>query len=137
MRRHCSSGPRRRRSERPPPPTRRVRLRRSTAASARSASSKTLALPTTTACRRWCDGDNNDRPIIDGKVVERYAFRGTPTSEIAVFGEGRLLTGRPNVTLRVEAFNLFNHANILGRNSTYGDGATPLRTFGQALGGLA
>lgn len=83
------------------------------------------------------DGNNNDRPVINGQVVGRYAFRGTPTSEVALFGEGKLLTGQRNATLRVEAFNLFNHANILGRNGTYGDTATPLPTFGLALAGLA
>ena len=83
------------------------------------------------------DGINDDRPVINGAVVGRYAFRGTPTSEVAIFGEGKLLTGPRNATLRIEAFNLFNHANILGRNGTYGDAATPLPTFGLALSGLA
>jgi hypothetical protein len=54
-----------------------------------------------------------------------------------LFGEGKLLTGARPVTLRLEVFNLFNHANILGRNGVYGDAATPLPTFGLALPGLA
>ena len=83
------------------------------------------------------DGTNNDRPVIKGAVAGRNAFRGTATSDVALFGEGRLMTGRPNVTLRVEGFNLLNHANILGRNGTYGNALTPLSTFGVALAGLA
>jgi hypothetical protein len=83
------------------------------------------------------DGVSNDRPVINGQVVGRYAFRGTGTSDVTLFGEGKLLTGARPVTLRVEVFNLFNHANILGRNGVYGDAATPLPTFGLALPGLA
>jgi Carboxypeptidase regulatory-like domain len=82
------------------------------------------------------DGNNNDRPVIKGAVVGRNAFRGTATSDVAVFGEGRLMTGRPSATLRIETFNLLNHANVIGRNGTYGNAAAPLSTFGVALAGL-
>jgi len=84
------------------------------------------------------DGNNNDRPVIDGAVAGRYSFRGTPNYDAAVFGEVglRVLPGR-TVTLRVEGFNLFNHANVLGRNGTFGDTGTPLATFGQASPGLS
>jgi hypothetical protein len=41
------------------------------------------------------------------------------------------------ITLRIEGFNVFNHANVFGRNGTYGDTTTPLTTFGQANPGLA
>jgi hypothetical protein len=84
------------------------------------------------------DGNNNDRPAIDGAIAGRYSFRGTPTSEVALFAEGGYaLAGGRRVSLRAEVFNLFNHANILGRNGTYGDTGTPLATFGQANAGLA
>ena len=83
------------------------------------------------------DGNFSDRPVINGQVVGRYAFRGTGTSDVSLFGEGKLLTGPRNATLRIEVFNLFNQANILGRNGTYGDAAAPLPTFGLALPGLA
>jgi hypothetical protein len=43
----------------------------------------------------------------------------------------------PRLLLRVEVFNLFNHANILGRQAVYGDATTPNPNFGQALAGLA
>ena len=54
---------------------------------------------------------------------------------MAIFLEGRIKTSeRTNVLLRIEGFNLFNHANILGRGQTiYGDTGTPNPTFGQLV----
>jgi hypothetical protein len=84
------------------------------------------------------DGNNNDRPIINGALAGRYAFRGTPVSDVSLFGEVRLRVLQTRaITLRVEGFNMLNHANVLARNGTYGDTATPLATFGQATPGLA
>ncbi len=84
------------------------------------------------------DGNNNDRPVINGSVAGRYSFRGTPVSSTDLFAEYRLgVGGNRAVTLRAEAFNVFNHANVLARNGTYGDTGTPLPTFGQATPGLA
>ncbi|MDX6500471.1 MAG: hypothetical protein QOG23_3731 [Blastocatellia bacterium] len=79
------------------------------------------------------DGANNDRPVINGAVVPKSAFRGTPTSDVAFFVEKRLLKSeRRNIILRLEGFNIFNHGNFLGRGvTTYGDLATPATTFGQ------
>jgi hypothetical protein len=84
------------------------------------------------------DGLNNDRPVINGLVVPKSAFHGTPTSEVAFFVEKRLLKNETrNIILRVEGFNIFNHANMLGRGVTvYGDGTTPATTFGQFVGGV-
>jgi hypothetical protein len=80
------------------------------------------------------DGANNDRPVIDGKVIPKSAFRGTGTQDVSVFFEGRLKPAGCTVLLRVEGFNLFNHANILGRaQQTYGDTATVNPTFGQVV----
>src|SRR5262249_30666020 len=36
------------------------------------------------------DGANNDRPVIDGAVIGKSAFRGTGTQDIAAFIEGRI-----------------------------------------------
>jgi len=84
------------------------------------------------------DGVLNDRPVINGQVAGRYSFRGTPLYDSAIFAEGRihLGTGR-SATARAEVFNLFNHANILGRIGTYGDGAAPAAAFGTPNTGLA
>jgi hypothetical protein len=79
------------------------------------------------------DGANNDRPVINGRVISKSIFRGTPTSDVAIFVENRIkLTERTRLLLRLEGFNIFNHGNFLGRGvTTYGDLATPLPTFGQ------
>src|SRR5206468_12592414 len=55
------------------------------------------------------DGANNDRPVINGVVIPKSAFRGTPTSDVAFFVEKRLLKSeRRNIILRLEGFNIFN-----------------------------
>jgi hypothetical protein len=84
------------------------------------------------------DGANNDRPVVDGRVISKSAFRGTPTSDVAIFIENRIkLSERTAILLRLEGFNLFNHGNFLGRGvTTYGDAATPAPTFGQFVGGV-
>jgi hypothetical protein len=80
------------------------------------------------------DGANNDRPVVDGKVIAKAAFRGTDTQDVSVFLEGRLKPGGRTILLRLEGFNLFNHGNILGRaQTTYGDTATVNPTFGQVV----
>jgi hypothetical protein len=80
------------------------------------------------------DGANNDRPVIDGQVIRKSAFRGTPTSDVGAFLEGRIPFFTQTVLLRVEGFNLMNHGNYLGRGQTvYGDTATPNPTFGQVV----
>jgi hypothetical protein len=79
------------------------------------------------------DGLNNDRPVINGRVISKSAFRGTPTSEVATFIEGRIRTSeRTSILVRLEGFNLFNHGNFLGRGQTvYGDTGTANPSFGQ------
>ncbi len=79
------------------------------------------------------DGLNNDRPVVNGKIIAKSAFRGTPTSDVGLFVEGRVKTSeRSAILLRLEGFNLFNHGNYLGRGqTTYGDTTTPNPTFGQ------
>ncbi|HUQ86465.1 MAG TPA: TonB-dependent receptor [Vicinamibacterales bacterium] len=80
------------------------------------------------------DGANNDRPVIDGKVIGKSAFRGTGTQDVSLFFEGRLKPAGRTLLLRIEGFNLFNHGNILGRaQTTYGDTAAVNSTFGQVV----
>jgi len=84
------------------------------------------------------DGANNDRPVINGAVISKSFFSGTPTSDVAAFVEGRIkLSEGKSILLRLEGFNLFNHGNYLGRGvTTYGDAATAATTFGQFVGGV-
>lgn len=79
------------------------------------------------------DGINNDRPLIDGVVLGKSSFRGTPTSDVAAFVEKRFpFSESKAILLRLEGFNLFNHGNFLGRGVTvFGIGQTPVSTFGQ------
>ena len=80
------------------------------------------------------DGANNDRPVINGAVISKSAFRGTGTQDVSVFVEGRIHGAGRTVLLRLEGFNLFNHGNILGRAQTvYGDTAAANPTFGQLV----
>ncbi len=81
------------------------------------------------------DGANNDRPVVNGVVISKSAFRGSPTSDVSAFIEGPVrLGGTLSVLLRVEGFNLLNHGNYLGRGQTvYGNTATPNTTFGQLV----
>jgi hypothetical protein len=79
------------------------------------------------------DGANNDRPIVNGQLMSKSAFRGTATSDVGLFVESRLKTSEhTSLLLRLEGFNLFNHGNFLGRGQTvYGDTTAPSSTFGQ------
>jgi hypothetical protein len=80
------------------------------------------------------DGANNDRPVIDGAVISKSAFRGTGTQDVGMFIEGRLKPAGRTILLRLEGFNLLNHGNILGRaQTTYGDTAVVNPTFGQVV----
>jgi hypothetical protein len=82
------------------------------------------------------DGQNNDRPVINGVVIPKSAFRGTGTQDVSTFVEGRIKTSeRTSILLRLEGFNLFNHGNFLARGVTvYGNGATADPAFGQFVG---
>jgi hypothetical protein len=81
------------------------------------------------------DGANNDRPVVNGQVIGKSAFRGSPTSDVSAFIEAPLRLGGGLIALlRFEGFNLFNHGNYLGRGQTvYGDTDTPGSTFGQLV----
>jgi hypothetical protein len=84
------------------------------------------------------DGANNDRPVINGKVISKSAFRGTPTQDVAIFVENRIkISERVSVLLRLEGSNIFNHANMLGRGQTiYGTGTTANTDFGAFVNGV-
>ena len=81
------------------------------------------------------DGANNDRPVVNGSVISKSAFRGTGTQDVAAFIEGRIKAGKgASLLLRLEGFNLLNHGNYLGRGQTvYGNTDTVNPTFGQLV----
>lgn len=86
------------------------------------------------------DGANTDRPVIGDRVIGRNSGRGTAVYDLSTFVEKRfVLSGdQTELSFRIEAFNLFNHSNIVGRNGVFGNDPTgkPLPTFGVALGGI-
>lgn len=85
------------------------------------------------------DGTLSDRPAINGAVIGRNTGRGSAIFDFSPFIARQFHFG-DNVTLlgRAEAFNVFNHPNIVGRNGIYGNSISgqPLPSFGQPLGGI-
>jgi hypothetical protein len=81
-------------------------------------------------------GATTDRPVINGEVVGRNAGHGAPIYDIAPALQRAFGTERLHVTLRAEAFNVFNHANFVGYSGTYGNGSTPGAGFGAPLVGI-
>jgi len=83
------------------------------------------------------DGVNNDRAFVNGSVARRNAARSTAIIDVATFVEKAFrLNERVSFSLRGEAFNLINHQNVLVRNGTWGNGATPSAVFGTPIGGI-
>ncbi len=84
------------------------------------------------------DGATTDRPVINGVVVGRNIGRGRPIYDVSPFLEKvfAIKSERTHLTLRVESFNVFNHANFAGYSGTWGNGATPGAGFGAPLAGI-
>jgi hypothetical protein len=84
------------------------------------------------------DGNVSDRPVVNGGLYGRNVGQGTPFYDVQIFVQKDFVfSERYRLSLRAEAFNLFNHANIVGRNGTWGNGNQPLPTYGQPLGGIS
>jgi Carboxypeptidase regulatory-like domain len=83
-------------------------------------------------------GATTDRPVIDGVVVGRNIGRGRPIYDVSPFIERAfvLWKERARLNLRLEAFNVLNHANFVGYSGTYGNGATAGAGFGAPLAGI-
>ncbi len=81
------------------------------------------------------DGSNNDRPVIDGVVVGKSAFRGTGTQDVSVFVEGRLkLRQRTRCCCGSRASTCsITPTCSAAQQTVYGDGTTPNPTFGQLV----
>jgi hypothetical protein len=83
------------------------------------------------------DGSNADRPVIDGRVIDRNAGRGDSVYDLTLFVERDFPIGGSTLGLRAEVYNVTDHENVVGYNGVYGNGADPLPTFGQPLGGIS
>jgi len=80
------------------------------------------------------DGQNTDRPVINGVMLKRNTFRNTEFKDISLrMQKNFAITERSRLTVSAEFFNLVNFSNVQlsGAAFTYGPGATPLSTFGQ------
>ena len=89
----------------------------------------------TTGANNFGDsGGTADRPLINGVVIGRNTGRGRAIYDVSPMIERPFALGseRVELTLRAEAFNVFNHANFVGFNGAFGNGVTPpLATNGQ------
>lgn len=83
-------------------------------------------------------GATTDRPVIHGTVTGRNTGHGTPIYDISPFIGKRfsIASDRVHAKLRVEAFNVLNHRNVVGFSGTYGNGAAPGAGFGTPLAGV-
>jgi hypothetical protein len=82
-------------------------------------------------------GATTDRPVINGVVVGRNAGRGNAIYDVSPFLERAFAIGeRVRLNLRMESFNVFNHANFVGYSGTYGNGSAPAVGFGAPLVGI-
>lgn len=78
-----------------------------------------------------------DRPVVNGAVISRDTGRGNATYDLSLsVARSFALAQGATLTLRVEGFNLTNHANVYGYNGVYGNGAAPLASLGTPLGGV-
>lgn len=82
-------------------------------------------------------GATTDRPVINGAVVGRNIGRGNPIYDVSPFLERAFALGeRVRLNLRMESFNVLNHANFVGYSGTYGNGSSPGAGFGAPLVGI-
>ncbi|HWZ31866.1 MAG TPA: TonB-dependent receptor [Bryobacteraceae bacterium] len=93
----------------------------------------------TTGANNFGDaGATADRPVINGVVVGRNTGHGRPIYDVSPFLERPfvLWNERLHLDLRIEAFNVLNHANFVGYIGAYGNGAAPVAGFGTPAVGI-
>jgi hypothetical protein len=86
------------------------------------------------------DGSNSDRPFLNGQLLPRNAGQGTPIYDVASALQKTFSFGeRTRLSLRAEAFNVFNHENIYNRVGVFGNdpNGIPSATFGLPAAGIA
>jgi hypothetical protein len=85
--------------------------------------------------------NNGDSYTVDRPIgLARNSFRAPRQFDIDLAASHVVhltaLTQRASVELRVEAFNLLNHQNLIKVNNIYGEGPTPLATFLAPVAGV-
>jgi hypothetical protein len=92
----------------------------------------------TTGANNSGAGDTTDRPVINGVVIGRDTGQAPPIYDVDfALQKSFKVTERASLILRAESYNTFNHLNLYSLNGVYGNGATPVATFEQPVGGLA
>jgi hypothetical protein len=76
---------------------------------------------------------NNDTTVNDRPVgMDRNSARQPATSSFDLrVSRSFAVRGRQKIEAMAEAFNVFNHVNVLNVNNTFGPGMTPNATYGQ------
>jgi hypothetical protein len=84
------------------------------------------------------DGNNSDRPFVNGVVLPRDSATSTPIYNIATsLQKSFKIKERSSLNLRWEVYNLLNYQNVYSRSGTYGNAALPVATFGTEVGGIS
>jgi hypothetical protein len=74
------------------------------------------------------DTNANDRP----EGIGRNSARGFDSAILDVRLARRFQASRAAVEVSIDAFNVLNRTNLLLPNNTFGQGSTPVATFGRA-----
>jgi hypothetical protein len=81
------------------------------------------------------DGQNTDRPVLNGVLLQRNTFRNTGFQDISLRVQKNFMLSKEKckLSLSTEFFNLPNFGNVqlAGAAFTYGPNLTPLASFGQ------
>ncbi len=84
------------------------------------------------------DGNNSDRPVVNGGVVPRNWAQAPPIYNLAASLQKNFkIKERLGLNLRAEVYNFLNTSIYYSLNGTYGNGANPAATFGAPVGGIA
>ncbi len=84
------------------------------------------------------DGNNSDRPVINGGVVSRNWATAPPIYNLAASLQKNFkLKERLGLNVRAEVYNFLNTPIYYSRNGTYGNAALPAATFSTPVGGIA
>jgi hypothetical protein len=83
-------------------------------------------------------GGTTDRPVVNGAVIGRNAWRGHPIYSLdpSIGRVFPLFHEAVQLQLRAEAFNVLNHANFVGYSGTYGNGTSAGAGFGAPTYGV-
>jgi hypothetical protein len=84
------------------------------------------------------DGNNSDRPVVNGGVLPRnWATAPNIYNLAASLQKNFKIKERMGLNLRAEVYNFLNTRIYYSLNGTYGNAALPAATFSQPVGGIS